>query len=372
MNKIKTKNELIKRRYFNWMALAKGYSEKTIMAHEFAIWRYEDFTKDADYRDFNERVAEGFRRYLATNKNPKTKKVLSLTSQYHALRYVNSFFLWLSGQPGFKSKIRPDQVECLRLSKKESRVANSSKHPDYPTIEFILSLCRSIKVKNEIDRRDRALIAFTSLSGMRDLAIISLPIGCYDPESKVIEQEPAKGVKTKFSKQIITRIFEFNDELYQYFIDWYNYLLKEKLFKLTDPLFPRSKVEHEDDNSLNFISKDVEPVFWSNAGAMRKIFKARCVNANLSYFSPHRFRHFAINKAYKAIQTAEEMKAVSQNVGHENIATTFTYGNIESQRVTEVIGKMDFQDKEKEKIDEQLKQKIQEILMDLKKPDPSV
>lgn len=371
MNKIKTKNELIKRRFFSWMRLAKGYSDKTIKAFEFAIWRYEDFTNDADYRDFNERVAESFRKYLATNKNPKTKKVLSLTSQYHALRYLNTFFLWLSGQPGYRSKIRPDQVDYLRLSKKEARIANASKHPIYPTMEIILSLCRSIKIRTEIDRRDRALIAFTALSGMRDLAIVSLPIGCYDPSNRVVEQDPANGVKTKFSKQITTRIFDFNDELYDYFIDWYNFLIKEKLYKNTDPLFPRSKVQQGEDNNLNFVAKEVEPLFWSDAGAMRRIFNTRFENANLSYFSPHKFRHFAIFRAYKAICTAEEMKAVSQNVGHENIATTFTYGNIEPQRVTEVIGNMDFQEALNER-DRWFREKFYNVMKELKKSDPSV
>jgi len=38
----------------------------------------------------------------------------------------------------------------------------------------------------------------------------------------------------------------------------------------------------------------------------------------------------------------EQLKAVSQNLGHENITTTFGYGIIEETRVSDLIGKIDF------------------------------
>lgn len=364
MNKIKTKNEKIKRKYFNWMSNAKGFSGKTIKATEMAIWKYEDFTDNADYSVFSEKVAEQFKKYLATHKNAQTGNPLSLTSQYHILRHVNSFFSWLSGQPGYKSKVRTDDVQYLRLSKKESRIATSSKQPDYPSLAYIKELCESIEPDSDINLRDRALIAFTALSGMRDLAIVSLPISCFNVKTLEVEQEPLKGVKTKFSKQILTRLFVFDEVLLNYVIDWYQYLVDTKLYKLSYPLFPRTQVEQAGKDDFGFIAKGIEPEFWSDAGAMRKIFKQRANDVGLEYFSPHKFRHFAINKAYEFIETAEQMKAVSQNVGHENIGTTFGYGYIPQKRVSEVVASMDFSGKKKQtdlSVTEQLKQ-MQETL----------
>jgi hypothetical protein len=47
-------------------------------------------------------------------------------------------------------------------------------------LEYVRRLVDSIVVSNEIDQRDRAMISFTLLSGMRDQAIASLPLGCFD------------------------------------------------------------------------------------------------------------------------------------------------------------------------------------------------
>lgn len=366
MKNIRTKNEQIKRKYFNWIASANGYSEKTLQVIEAAIWGYDDFTKHADYADFDNRVAERYKKHLSTQVSEKTGKPLSLTFQYHKLRHLKIFFQWLSGQPGYKSKIRTDDAQYLRLSKKETRIATSAKFPEYPTQEYILKLCESIDIESEVDMRDRALIAFTALSGMRDLAIVSLPIRCFDPKRMIIDQDPTKGVKTKFSKPIITRIFEFDETLVKYFLGWYDFLVKEKLYSLTDPLFPRTEVGHQNEDDYGFTALGIEPKFWETANTMRKMFKQRAKDAGLEYFSPHKFRHFAANKSLSLATTGEEIKAVSQNFGHENIGTTLGgYGYVPPTRQSELIGNLDFSGKKKAEQSEDLKE-IKQMLKDIK------
>ena len=45
----------------------------------------------------------------------------------------------------------------------------------------------------------------------------------------------------------------------------------------------------------------------------------------------------------KSCRTAEQMKAVSQNLGHEHIGTTLTsYGTLDQFRVKDVIHDLDF------------------------------
>jgi len=246
-------------------------------------------------------------------------------------------------QPGYKSKIDLNDVCYLKLSKADSRIATSSKFPSYPTLNYIQKMC-SFPVKNKIDMRDRALISFTALSAMRDLAIVSLPMGSFNPESLQISQDPSMGVKTKFSKKIDSTLFKFDSELLVYFLDWFNYLREEKMFDDAKPIFPASNVEFisntEHIYNANGISKD----FWSNASPMRKIFKKRSDQMGLEYFSPHRFRHFAISQANKFAFGAEQMKAISQNVGHEKLSTTFYgYGAVDPYRVSDIISNMKFE-----------------------------
>ncbi len=347
MSKIRYQNEKMKRKYFDWAKGALGLSIKTLQIKESALWKYDEFSKHQDYRKFNSDLAKGFKKWLETKKNTKTGNSLSKSSQYHVLRHVNEFFNWLSLQSTYKSKIRLDDVAYLRLSKADTKIATASKLPKYPTLNYIKKLCE-FDVVSEIDKRDRALIAFTALSGMRDLAIVTLPIGCFDVNKLQVEQDPSKGVKTKFSKTIYTTLFRFDEVLVKYVVDWYYYLRDEKLFDNSKPLFPSTNIEQVSKDQHSFTATGVSSEFWANTSPMRKIFRARMESQNLEYYSPHKFRHFAISEANKHAMGAEQMKAISQNVGHERLTTTFYgYGAIDNYRVADIIGGMDFTENRK-------------------------
>jgi len=342
MSQTRYQNEKMKRKYFDWAKNALGFSDKSLKVKESAIWKFDEFTKNQDYKKFNAEVAKSFKKWLDTNKNQVTGKPLDKITQYNILRHLKHFFNWLALQSGYKSKIKPDDVAYLRLSQADTKIATSSKMPKYPSLSYIQKMC-SFPIENEIDKRDRALIAFTALSAMRDLAIISLPLGCFDIGKLVIEQDPSKGVKTKFSKVIYTTLFKFDQQMLDYVLDWYKYLKEEKLFDNTNPLFPATKIELASKTEHSFVSTGIDKEFWSNAEAMRRIFKARAVQMGLEYYSPHRFRHFAISEANKYAVGAEQMKAISQNVGHERLSTTFMgYGAMDNYRVSNVISDMNF------------------------------
>ncbi len=347
MSKIRYQNEKMKRKYLDWAKGAMGLSEKTMKVKESALWKYDEFTKYQDYKKFNAELAKGFKKWLDTKKNQNTNMTLSKSTQYHVLRHVNQFFSWLSIQSGYKSKIKLDDVAYLRLSKADTKIATTSKMPKYPTLSYIKRLCE-FEIENEIDQRDRALIAFTALSGMRDLAIVTLPIGCFDIDKLQIDQDPSKGVQTKFSKTIPTTMFRFDKDLISYIIEWYCYLRDVKLFDNSRPLFPATNIEQMSKDQHTFVAKGISNEFWANANPMRKIFKVRMDSQNLEYYSPHKFRHFAISEANKYAVGAEQMKAISQNVGHERLATTFFgYGAIDDYRLSDIISGIDFPGKKK-------------------------
>jgi site-specific recombinase XerD len=68
MKKYKAKNEKIKRKYFEWLKDAEGYSDKTIECVEKAIWKYEEFTKDDDYANYSVRQAKALKKWLGSQK----------------------------------------------------------------------------------------------------------------------------------------------------------------------------------------------------------------------------------------------------------------------------------------------------------------
>jgi integrase len=358
----KLKNELIKRKYLDWMKQAKGFSDKSIDSIEKALWKYEESVNQEDYALFSDKKSKDFKYYLQTNKI-KSNQVLSLTSQYHHLRHVKNFFTWLSGQPGYKSRVSIHDTMYLQLTQKERRQATSSKAPKYPSKEQIKALC-GFPVVNEIDKRDQALIAFTALTGMRDQAIITLSIRCFEPENLQVHQSPKLGVQTKFSKTIETTIFKVDDQLLKFILDWYKYLIKEKKYSLDDPLFPSTQIGHISETHHAYESKGISKNFWSNTGPMRKIFQKRSEQTDVPYFTPHKFRHFLINEAQRHISSVEQLKALSQNLGHENISTTFYgYGAIDTYRVGDLIKAIDFSGMTANKAQENLVKTVTEQVL---------
>ena len=338
--KVNLKNEKVKRKYFKWCRDTSKYTEISLNSVEKAILLYEDFTKHADFGTFSQSKATQFKKWLSGRRS--NGKPLSATTLYHHLRHLRNFFAWLSGQAGYKSKVKLDNVSYLSLEREKVREALSRRPVKFPSLEYVKKLAESIGIDTEIDRRDRALIAFLLLSGMRDRAVATLPLGCFDRKTLEIRQDPRAGVKTKFSKYIASKLLRFDDSLVQYMVEWAEFLVNIKLFGSGDPLFPRSKAEQVD-GGLAYVYRTIEPVFWKSAGPIREILKKRATQAGLEYYKPHSFRHAAASIALRSCRSGEQYKAISQNFGHEYIATTLlNYGNLDDSQVGEIIDRMDF------------------------------
>jgi len=359
MNRPNIKNEHIKRKYFKFLKEAEGFSDSTIDIFNKAILRYEDFTICDEFtKKFNPDRMIAYKEWL--RKRETNGKAISNVTYHAYLRNLRKFFTWLCIQNGFKSKIHPDVISYLKVKNSEERMATQNKPREFPEYENVLKVIESIEPKNEIEMRDRALITFTLLTGMRDAAIASLPIDCVDLDSLTIYQDPNKGVKTKFSKYIQTTIFKFDEKLIGILKEWIN-LIKTKNFKGIDPLFPRSK-QNQDEINISFNeSVEVEPVYWTDAGSIRKIFKKRFEAAGLKYYPPHTFRHLTKALAFKGCRNGEDLHAVSQNFGHENLATTFgSYGNFPPKKLNNIISNIDYSGKSSS-IDEEAKELMKKL-----------
>lgn len=359
--KVNPKNERIKRRFFRWLKGADGCCDSTVSAVEKAILLYEDFAKGEDFALFNPDKAIEFKEWLSLRTH-KGKQLAPVTYSTY-LRFLRKFFGWLCNESGYKSRVKINSVGFLRLTEKEERIAAQPSRRNYPSLEYVQKLADSVKVECEVDLRDRALIAFTLMSGMRDSAIASLPFGCFDEESRIITQNPRQGVQTKFSKNIQTSLIPFSDTLLTYFMEWVQHL-KSKGFGIQDPLFPRTKLLQGQDNMSFDRGREVARVFWQAAGRIREIFRLRAKQAEQPYFPPHTFRHLAFDLALKACRTGDQIKAISQNFGHEYVATTFaSYANYEPRRLAEVIQGITLSGDSKTAISEDI---IQEVVQKLR------
>jgi integrase len=328
-------NERIKRAYFTYLGEAQGFSESTLDAVAKAINRFESFTKYRDFRSFHIEQAKAFKAHLSAHMSLRTQDRLSKATLYATATALRRFFIWLAGQPGYKSRISYSDAEYFNLSAKETRVAKAHREERVPTLEQIRHVIGSMPASAEIERRDRALIAFTILTGARDRATASLKLAHINIEDRRIEQD-ARQVNTKFSKTFTTWFFPVGDNILQIVIDWVDYLRQEKLWAADDPLFPATKIVVGANRQFEVSGLDRK--HWSSAAPIRKIFKDAFTSSGLPYFNPHSFRATLAQLGEKLCRTPEHFKAWSQNLGHEKVLTTFlSYGEVARDRQRDII-----------------------------------
>jgi len=109
------------------------------------------------------------------------------------------------------------------------------------TLKQIKHVLQKMPTNSEIECRNRALIAFTLLTGARDSAIASMKLKHVDLIAGCVHQD-ARDVRTKFSKTFDRYFFPVGDEPFRIVEVWVSYLREEKLWGNDDPLFPATRI----------------------------------------------------------------------------------------------------------------------------------
>lgn len=345
MAKFNAENERIKRRYLEWEKEANGKSDSTITNIQNHIYCYEEFTKFKSFKQFNKNDAIAFKRHITQKQSTRLKELVSKTYLLHVIKSLNFFFKWLYIQPGYKSKIDLNQVAYLQLSEKDIQIARTPKTKRIPTLEQIEHVIKSMPTETEVQKRDRALISLLILSGCRVTAITSLKLKHVDLDNERIEQHP-QDVKTKFSKKIVTFFFPVGDIFKDIFIEWVHFLKNEKHFDFNSPLFPKTKLTLDENDQ--FSRQELDFVAWQSTTPIRTIVRQAFESAGLDYYNPHSFRDTIMQLGYQVCKTAEDIKALSQNLGHSSPLTTLTsYGHIEEYNQGEIIKRLGKNDDDK-------------------------
>ncbi|MBK9027681.1 MAG: site-specific integrase [Propionivibrio sp.] len=335
MTKHNANNERIKRRYFAYLKEAMRHSEPTVDAVAKALARFEGHTKYRDFKAFHFEQAIAFKKHLAEQTNQQTGMKLSKATLNSSLAQVKNFFHWLAGQPGFKSRLQYSDADYFNLSEKDVRVATAKREQAGPTLDQVKHVIATMPADSEIERRNRALIAFTLLTGARDSAIASMKLKHVDLVAGCVNQD-AREVRTKFSKTFTTFFLPVGGEIRLIVEEWVMFLKEEKLWGIDDPLFPKTCMVLS--AARQFEAAGLERAHWSSASRIREIFRSAFTSAGLPYFNPHSFRNTLVRLGQAVCKSPEEFKAWSQNLGHDKVLTTFlSYGQVESPRQGEII-----------------------------------
>ncbi len=335
MIKRNAKNERIKYDYLVLLKEARQRDQKSVDAIAAALDRFDKYNKYQDFKRFHYQQAIGFKKSLQKEKNQNTGKPLSKATLNSTLRHIKAFFQWLAEQQGFRSSIVATDAEYFNLSEKDVRTATASRPKRAPTIQQVKHVISLMPIGSDIEKRNRALVAFILLTGARDKSVASLQLKHIDLVSDSVFFD-AREVETKFSKTFTTYFFPVGDEVRNIVADWVAYLRDELLFGLDDPLFPKTKLGKGKENV--FEAQGLTREHWKTTTSIRDVFKQAFNDAGLIYYNPHSFRHLLSAMAQKTCKTVEEFKAWSQNLGHEGVLTTlYSYGEVQLERQGEIM-----------------------------------
>lgn len=328
-------NERIKHEYFAFLKEAKQHSVASVDGCAKALERFETYNRHRDFKAFHFEQAIAFKRHLAEQTAQRSGQKLSKATLHSTLMHLKRFFQWLALQPGYKSRLQYSDAEYFNLSEKDTRVATARRLQKCPTLEQIKHVICTMPALTEVQVRDRAVIAFTILTGARDSAIASFKLKHVDVTEHCVNQD-AREVNTKFSKTFPTFFFPVGIDIHQILVDWVSYLRQTKLWGNDDPLFPATRVIVGEDRQ--FKAAGLDRRHWAGAAPIRTIFRDAFELAGLPYFNPHSFRNTLVHFGQQICSTPEEFKAWSQNLGHDKALTTFlSYGEVAYERQAEIV-----------------------------------
>lgn len=336
MRKYNPENELAKREYLAFLRNAGGRSAPTLDAVAAAIHRFEAFNRYKPFKSFRREQAISFKQHLAAQTNPSTGKPLSKATLYSTLKALRAFFEWLAREPGYRRALVYSDAAYFNVTDNEMRVATARRERPTPSLEQVRRIVQVMPADTVVQRRDRAVVALIMLTGARDSAAASLKLKHLDLANRTLFQD-ARDVKTKRAKTSTTTFFPVGEPFETLVREWARELARDHGLGPDDPLFPATRVGVGEAGVFGVQGLERRP--WNGAGSIRKIFHGACAGADLPYFCPHGLRRTLMRLAYDLNLSPRELKAWSQNLGHESVLTSLgSYGTLSAHEQAEVMG----------------------------------
>lgn len=335
MTKTSAANERIKRQYFEFLKEAQGRDAATISGVAKSLARFEESTNARDFKRFHKAQAMNFKTRLAASTNARSGARISKATMVSTMRDLRTFFFWLAREPGFKSHIAYGEADYFNMSDKDVTVARARREKRVPTLAQIHHVLSLMPVDTVLERRDRALIAFTALTVARVGALASFRLRHVDLAKGAVDHD-ARTVRSKFAKTFPTYFMPIGGNAVVIVADWVAELERDHHWGGDDPLFPATQIGH--DENCGFVPVGILRIGWSTTQPINAIFRRAFEGASLPYFNPHSFRDMMVRHAMSLDLSAEELKAWSQNLGHADVMTTLTsYGAVPVHRQAELI-----------------------------------
>lgn len=325
-------NYLMVKKYLDYKRIVQQRDEKTVarawstLKH---VLRWLDSLALENALDKRPTLPE----YLLTVRQDKKAGRLHSDSMKKTLMYARELFEFARRKNSKQYKAITDfWLDTLQVRRSVSDAPKRLNIHSYWTLADIRKVITF--PSNDLRReRDKAALAFLFLSGMRGGAFVTLPVEAVDVSNKRVRQLPELGVKTKNNKAAVTVLLPIADLLE---------IVKAWDIKVRQSGSSKRAWYARLDNTGDSFSKQNDDVGTYKAtgrrAALYQGIKELCQEAGVEFKSPHKLRHghgvFGVQHA----KDMRELKAVSQNLMHANIAITDgVYGCLQEDEIASVL-----------------------------------
>ncbi|WP_424991460.1 tyrosine-type recombinase/integrase [Fluviibacterium sp. S390] len=246
--------------------------------------------------------------------------------------------MWLSSQPGYRSKLSYSDTAYFKNNRKNARIAHTQREVPYPSMEACFKAFTAMPAATDCDKRDKALFAFMMLTGARIGATGSLKLLHINLEERHVCQD-AREVATKNAKTIDTWFLPVDSAYLDVFTAWVAYLKQELLFGPADALFPKPRIGVRP--GQGFANLGLSRECYAGTTQLNKVIRKSFAAVQLPEYTPHSIRKTLVHHGNEVCPDIEAMKAWSLNLGHERLATTLnSYLPVNRTRQRQIIKQM--------------------------------
>ena len=339
MPKPNPENEVAKRAYLRWLENAHGRDEATVDQAAAALARFEAHNGRKDFKSFNPEQAISFKRHLAGQRTAAGKPLAKATA-YATLRHLKAFFEWLSREPGYKRHVRFCRRRLLQADRQRRPGGHRAATEPLP-----LAATDSPRVGRHAN--DNADPAARPGSGGADRLnwrarrggglAADAPPGPRSPRAGPgrprggdrAGQDLPHGLlsRRRRGRSYIARLGAGTDH--------------RPPVRPRRPAVPRHRrlAGRGRACSLPAGSTGGTGLTLTPSGASSR---SRSRAPALPYFNPHSLRQTIMRLSYDLNLSPRELKAWSQNLGHESVHTSLTsYGRLPDEEQVEVLAAID-------------------------------
>lgn len=310
-----------------WLQYAGKFDKKTINAHLAAIRHFEGSINGKDFHRLSITDVTGYRDQL---KSMAHSGQLSISTIRHRVSHVKALLKWLVDQKGFTALDRT-LAGYLDLPKKFDAKTLERDSKPVPSIDEAEQMVQAMPNKTRKERRDRAMVCTAFLGALRADTVSSLLIAHVKMDTKHIVQDAGQS-RTKNGKSLRIWFFPVPEIFAQVLNEWQTEL-RSLGFAETDALFPDSLIL-----AFPMRPRDPRPVpVMKSTNAISAAFKIAS-KALPKQFSPHSAKHCIGQVSWSVCRTAEERKAWSANMGHDDEDVTQRYySKISDDRMAQIF-----------------------------------